>query len=107
MPDYRKMFDSPYVGAWELDGDVSVEIEKVELGEVQNRDGGKDKKPIIHFSNAKKPMVLNKTNARVIARLYGNDTDDWAGRTIVLYPTKVEAFGDVTDCIRVRAEVPK
>ena len=107
MPDYRTMFDSDYVASWDLNGDVTVTIEKVEAGEVQNREGGKQRKPVIHFTEAKKPLVGNKTNCKTIAAMYGKKTEDWKGKKITLYATTCEGFGDVLDCIRVRPEVPK
>ena len=43
------------------------------------------RKLIIHFQNAKKALVCNKTNAEGIGYMYGTDTDGWIGREIVLY----------------------
>ena len=38
----------------------------------------------------------------MIAELYGDDSVDWRGKEIELYPTKVEFSGKLVDAIRVR-----
>ena len=62
-----------------------------------------DTKPVLHFQGAQKGMVLNKTNANVITILYGDETDNWIGKQIELYPTQTDFRGEIVDCIRCRA----
>jgi hypothetical protein len=50
---------------------------------------------------------LNKTNAKTIARLYGNNPGAWTGKLITLYPATTSVGGEDMDCIRVRNETPK
>lgn len=105
--DYRSMFDSEYIGAWDLEGrDVTVTIEKVEAGELTTQGGRKARKPIVHFVGKKKGFALNKTNAKIIASLYGKDTKEWIGREITVYPTQTSFGSEQVDCIRVRPMVP-
>ena len=66
---------------------------------------------MIHFvypdqRRERKKLVLNKTNATTVAKLYGPRPSQWAGKRIVLFPTQCEAFGKTTDCIRVRPTAP-
>ena len=65
---------------------------------------GKDEKEelILSFEESAREMVLNRTNAHSISEIHGDETDDWAGKQIVLYPTKVQAFGKSHEVIRVR-----
>jgi len=51
-------------------------------------------------------VVLNKTNAKIIASLHGNETDDWPGKKIILYATEVDFRGEIVDAIRVRKRIP-
>lgn len=108
--DYRTMFDSEWVRAWDLGGKpCTVTITKVEAGVLENhRAKKKDKKPVVWFKGASKPLALNKTNAKTIAALYGNDTTAWLGKAITIYPTQT-SFGNEQgiDCIRVKPEKPK
>jgi len=52
------------------------------------------------------PMVLNITNTKMIASLYGDLYDNWVGKNIQVYATKVKAFGSVTTALRVRPIIP-
>ena len=111
MPDYRGMFNRDYIGAWDLAEDQTITIVEVKAGELQNK-GGKDKKPICYFENTKgvrveKGFVMNKTNAKTVAAMYGNDTAEWTGKKITLYATTCDVGGETVDCIRVRPGVPK
>ena len=64
------------------------------------------RKLIVGFQNAKKTLVVNKTNADRIAYLYGTNTDGWIGKEIVLYFDPMVAFaGKITGGIRVKPPV--
>lgn len=96
-------FPSEYLKASDLDGrSVKVLMDRVEM-----KDIGGDHKPILFFQGKDKGMVLNKTNANNIALAYGDDTDDWAGREIVLFEAMVDFQGKTVPAIRVRAPTAK
>lgn len=79
-------------------------VEMEELGQGKE----KQEKPVLQFREPDtKEFVLNKTNAANIAKLYGDDTDDWLGKRIELYTLEVDSFGDVVRAIRVKTKVPK
>ena len=54
-------------------------------------------KPVIRFRGKEKGFVCNATNYDVIADAYGDETDDWVGQPIELYPTRVPFKGQPTD----------
>lgn len=100
----NSMFPSKFVAASDLMGqDVAVKIREVKQEAV-----GADEeiRPTLYFEGMKKGMVLNRTNAKRIIALYGEDTDHWAGRPITLYPSETEYGGDTVPCIRVRQQAP-
>jgi hypothetical protein len=107
-------FPSKWLSANDIDEDLVVTISgddpvSYEDFKTQGKDTP-DRKPVLRFKAPKgtKPMVLNKTNWKVIGQVLGSeDTDDWAGQSITLYATEVEAFGETTMGIRVRAQKPK
>lgn len=108
---YAKMFDSEYIGAWDLTDDndrpkdVTVTIDRVEKRTLKGRKG-EESKPILWFRGAKKAMVCNKTNARTIAGMHGNDVSDWSGKRITLYATTTQTNDGEVACIRVRPTAP-
>lgn len=111
MADFRLLFPTDYIAAHDLRSkDVTKTIKSVVVEELRLTGGGKEKKPVLTFSDTKKKLVLNKTNAKTIAALYGNDTNTWIGKPITLYPTTT-AFGrNTVDCVRIRerkAHIPE
>lgn len=91
-------FPSAYLKAADLQGRRVV----VKMAGVKMEDIGGDHKPILSFVGKDKGLVLNKTNATMIAEIVGTEeTDDWAGQSIVLYPTKTDFQGKRVDAIRV------
>lgn len=105
--DYRSMFDNNWIKAWDLQGrDVTVTIEKVEAGVLENRqEQKKERMPILWFRGAKKPLALNKTNAKAVAALYGKTVEAWVGKPITIYPTTTKFGRDTVDCVRIRPTV--
>lgn len=113
--DYRAYFDSSVLRVWHLDGKERVfRIGQVRRLTAEIGQGGKrevKRQPLLHLCTPKGepislPLALNKTNAKTIAGLYGNDPRKWAGQLIALYPTTTEVGGRTEDCIRVRNEDP-
>lgn len=101
------VFPSQYVAAADLRGkDVTLEIKSVTLEQMRTHGDKMAQKPVLWFQKATKGMVLNSTNARIIAKLYGDETDGWPGKSVTIYPARVKAFGETVDAIRVREVRP-
>lgn len=99
------LFPSKYLRADDLqDHEVQCTIADVRVEDVSG--DGTDDKPVLYFEGKDKGLVLNKTNSMVIASSYGDDTDDWQGKPVVLYPTKTQYQGKLVPCLRVRIPVP-
>lgn len=73
--------------------------------EITGNKGVKEHVSVIKFENAP-PMVLNVTNTRTIASLYGEYYDNWIGKSIQVYATEVKAFGNITMALRIREAIP-
>lgn len=91
-------FPSDFLKAADLQG----QNVKVIMGEVQMKEIGDDKKPVLYFQGKNKGLVLNKTNSKKIVEAYGDDTDGWAGRELILFEAMVDFKGDTVAAIRVR-----
>jgi hypothetical protein len=91
-------FPSNYMKAADLKGQtVMLTVDNVTM-----EDLGGDRKPVLHFTDAKKGLVLNVTNARAIEGTHGDDMDAWSGRKIELFAMAVSFQGRTVDSIRVR-----
>ncbi len=95
-------YPSQYLKCADLNGmpwDMKIRtVSEEDLG--QGHD--KETKPVVYFENAQKGLVLNKTNATTIAKVYGDDTGTWTGQSVQVFPTQVEFKGETVDAIRVR-----
>ena len=91
-------FPSNFLKAADLQGRrVSASISHVKMEDI-----GDDHKPVVYFNGKEKGLVLNKTNANMITEIAKSDeTDQWRGVSIVLYPTKTDFQGKRVDAIRV------
>ncbi len=97
-----QVFPSKYLKAADLeDNDVTLTIASCEM-ETVGQGNDQEEKPVLYFKKTKKGLVLNKTNMNVIENLYGDETDDWIGEQITLFPTVVEFSGKQVDAIRVK-----
>jgi len=58
----------------------------------------------LHFHGSYKPLLLNKTNVRVIVALYGADSGRWVNQPINVYCDPLVGYGGrLTGGVRVRA----
>lgn len=107
------MFTSKWLRAADIDEIADedtqtaiVTIDRVEMAEV-GQGAESQEKPVMYFKGIEPGMVLNKTNAGTLGKLLGNDTDDWAGKSIGLFTTEVDFAGNQVLAIRVRMKLPK
>jgi hypothetical protein len=82
--------------------DVTVTIQGGELRELEDK-----RRLQITFEESVRPLLLNVTNARQIAQLYGEEATEWKGKRITLYATTCDFAGRTVACIRIRDQVPQ
>jgi hypothetical protein len=93
-------FPSEFLKAADLhDRQHTVVMDHIEMREV-----GDGNKPVLFFRDRSKGLVLNKTNGNNIALVYGDETDDWSGQEVIIYPTMVDFQGRSVPAIRVKAQ---
>jgi hypothetical protein len=91
-------FPSKYLKAADLqDKQVNAVMSHVTMETI-----GDDNRPVLYFQGKEKGLVLNKTNGNTLAYAFGDDTDEWRGGEIVLFPTMVDFQGKTTAAIRCR-----
>lgn len=98
------VFPSNFLKESDLDDqDLVVTIKDAEMQKV-----GDDDKLVLSFKETDKKLIVNKTNLKAIVKATGeDDTDDWIGKKITLFPTETEFKGDTVACIRVKSKPPK
>ena len=88
--------------------DLNGQPMRVVIKGVSREDVGGEVKNVLSFTGGAKSLIMNKTNARAIAKALGcDDTKDWRGKAITLVPAVTDFKGETTDCIRVRPAKPQ
>jgi hypothetical protein len=111
--DIMKMGKNPnYLGSWDLEEmpnrEVTLTIEKI-VDEKVIAAGNSETCTVCHWTDKNyKPMILNITNKKTIAKLYKTkETEKLQGKSVIIGIEKVKAFGDIHDALRIRARVPQ
>lgn len=101
-------FPSKYLKASDIPDDrpVTVTLDYVKIENVAGNDNPDDEKPVLYFQGKTKGMVLNKTNSGIISDAFGDETDDWSGKTVQLTCSEVLFQGKMVPCLRVKIPRP-
>lgn len=104
---WKRLMNPDYVGAYWLPPgeDVTVTIDYVVREMITGTGGKKEECTVAHLKNGVKPFILNATNCKTIAKLYGAFIEDWAGQKITLYATTTKMGGETVECLRIRPKV--
>lgn len=97
-----QLFPSKFLRCADLNGKPM----QVTISGIAREDVGGEPKVVMSFTDGTKQLILNKTNARTVARLLGDETRGWGGKDITLIPAQVDFRGDIVDAIRVRSAKP-
>ena len=97
---------SKYWRAEDLTAPKRLKIKKV-TAEMVGRGNEREQKLAVAFANEIRLLILNKTNTRTLRSAFGDDTAQWIGRIIELFPTLTEMAGQMTPALRVRIPPPK
>lgn len=105
---WKRLINPDYIGAYSLEEgqDLSVVIESV-CSDVVTGTGGKKEESTIAYLKGQKPFILNNTNSKSIAKLYGPYIEDWSGKPITLFASTTKLAGDTVECLRIRPVVAK
>lgn len=88
-----------YFKTAEVTGDMRLRIKNVTFEQI-----GRDKvrKVVMWFTNDPRGLVLNKTNARTLQSVLGDNTEAWRGAIITVYPTTTTLDSRTVPCLRIR-----
>ena len=108
LDSWEKVIDNNFVSA-ELVGTPGAErivtIKDIDFAECYNdKTQKKEQKQTVFFEECK-PLVLNKTNAKTLKRLFSPNSDnpaDCIGHKVRLVVERIKAFGKETDAIRIK-----
>jgi hypothetical protein len=105
---WKKLVDNNYIGSHDFQPEqvLEVTIESVNKENIELFNGRKlESKDCIlaRFKGAKKPMILNKENMKLITKVLGTPyIEQWVGQKIQLHVVNVSAFGEIVPAVRVK-----
>ena len=102
MATIEDFYPNKFLKPANVEEDVLVTINEVGSDSFKDDDGTQRRKPILYFKESVKPLILNRTNFTRIAEIAGDDTEDWHGTRLILYPDTVSMCGKNVATIRVR-----
>lgn len=98
MTNINEIYQSKYLTAADLqDKEPTVTITQVEIAKMN--DG--EVKICIYVNNKPKGIILNKTNARSVAGLYGDESNAWVGKKVKLVSVWTDYQGKPVKAIRI------
>jgi hypothetical protein len=100
---YELLFPSKYFkGADFFDGPKTFTIKAIVQDEVKTQ-RGTERKGLLYFEEVPdKSLILNVTNARAIANMYGPEMNEWTGKQVTLCMTQASCEGgEMKDCVRI------
>lgn len=106
MPKVSEMLQSKYLRKEDIDDDTHVTIRGVKLEDIGIGDNS-EQKWVIYYKEFTKGHVLNVTTIRILEAAFGDETDNWKGKQIMLYVDPSVSFqGRVVGGLRVRVPKP-
>ncbi len=105
MAKVGEMIESKYLKQSDVDVEATVTVQKVGKVNIAKEGEEPEMKWLIRFDEFSKPMVLNSTNIKRLAKAcQSEDTDEWTGKKVVPYvDPDVEFAGNVVGGLRIRA----
>ena len=109
MPHWKRLINPDYLGAYSLDSgkDMILTIKSIGRETITGTGGKKEECPVCHWQENQKPMILNTTNLKTIAKMYGSDYDQWPGKRVQIYASTTKFGGDTVECLRIRKDPPE
>lgn len=108
LDSWVKVLDPNFISA-ELIGTAGAEkvvtITNIDFAECYDEQTKQKVNKQTVFFEETKPLVLNKTNAKTLKRLFSPNSDnpaDCIGHKVTLKVETIKAFGKQTDCIRIK-----
>lgn len=104
MPKLSEMLPSRFLKKDDVQQPMLVTIGDIEQVNVAPEGKPAENKWTMSFPELDKPLVLNSTNMNVVGQVYGDDTDGWLGKQIVIYHDPNVSFGGkLVGGLRLRA----
>ena len=97
------MIESKYLKQSDVDEETTVTVQGLKKVNVARDDEDPEYRWTVKFNEFPKPMVLNVTNLKRLAKALGDDSDNWIGNQVILYvDPDIEFGGNVVGGLRIK-----
>jgi hypothetical protein len=101
MPKVNEMIQSKFLRKEDFDEDQICTLRDVKLEEMQGNSS--ETRWVLYFKEHAKGMVLNTTTIRVLEAAFGDDSDNWLNKRVMVYVDPNVSFqGRVVGGLRIR-----
>lgn len=94
-------FSDKYKGAFFKASDIHLKPKRLTIAEITEEDVSGEPKVVVRFEKADQALVLNKTNASILADTWGDEMEDWCGKQVLLKSDRTQFSGKLVPCIRI------
>jgi len=91
MPKVSEMIQSKFLRKEDFEEDRVMTIRGLKLEDMPGDDG--TQKWVLYFKEEAKGMALNVTTIRVLEAAFGDDSDMWLGKRVMVYVDPNVSFG--------------
>jgi len=109
LTHWKALTNPNYIGSYAFQpGEEKIgTIKKAQSESITGFDGKTSQCIVVYFEESDlKPLVMNKTNCKMMGKLYSPYLEDWPGKSVIMAVQKVNAYGEITDAIRIRPVKP-
>lgn len=110
LTHWKSLVNPDYLGVYSLNNgaDMTLTIDKIVREMVTSTGGKKEECTVAHFREKQKPMILNRTNSKIIQKIYGTPyVEEWHGKKITIYAATTKLAGEEVECLRIRPAIPQ
>lgn len=81
---------------------LRLTMRRVTVEEVYSQKAkGLVKKPVLWFLEARKGLIINRTNADAISAMYGPEVDNWPGQPVGVQQDTTRVGNKTVPCVRI------
>ena len=90
-----------FKGAFLKAADIQHKPKTLTIASIGEEEVAGETKIVVRFEKTDQAWVMNRTNAYILTEEWGDETEDWIGKKVLLKADKTTFSGKLVPCIRV------
>jgi hypothetical protein len=101
MSDFEDLYGGRFLSSQDVKAPTNVTSDRIEQESFTRPGEPTRTKAVLYFRGGKKGMVINKTNANVLAAAFGKNLSDWADKRMTIKSEPTNFGGKPTQGLRL------